>query len=87
MYNPFGDKEADYCLNALAELRNAGINSELYPDSAKMKKQMNYANNKGVKFVILIGENEMNSGLLSVKNMQEGDQYTISVQEFIKQQL
>jgi len=52
-----------------------------------MKKQMNYANNKGVKFVILIGENEMNSGLLSVKNMQEGDQYTISVQEFIKQQL
>ena len=52
-----------------------------------MKKQMNYANNKGVKFVILIGENEMNSGLLSVKNMQKRDQYTISVQEFIKQQL
>ena len=48
---------------------------------------MNYANNKGVKFVILIGEDEMKSGLLSVKNMQVGDQYTISVQEFIKQQL
>ena len=71
----------------MKKLRENGINTELYPNPDKMKKQMNYANNKGVKFVILIGENEMNSGLLSVKNMQEGDQYTISVQEFIKQQL
>ncbi len=87
MFVNFGDKEAQFCLPILKKLRENGINTELYPNPDKMKKQMNYANNKGVKFVILIGENEMNSGLLSVKNMQEGDQYTISVQEFIKQQL
>ena len=49
----FGDKEADYCLNVLSELRKAGINSELYPDSAKMKKQMNYANKKSIPYVVL----------------------------------
>ena len=46
----FGEKEADYCLNVLSELRKAGINSELYPDSAKMKKQMNYANKKNIPY-------------------------------------
>ena len=59
-----------------AELRKAGINSELYPDSAKMKKQMNYANKKSIPYVVLIGEDEMNSGLLKVKNMKDGLQST-----------
>ena len=80
----FGDKEADYCLNTLAELRKAGINSELYPDSAKMKKQMNYANKKNIPYVVLVGEDEMNSGLLSVKNMKDGSQSYFNLADFIE---
>ena len=80
----FGDKEADYCLNVLSELRKAGINSELYPDSAKMKKQMNYANKKSIPYVVLIGEDEMNSGLLKVKNMKDGLQSNFNLADFIK---
>ena len=80
----FGDKEADYCLNVLTELRKAGINSELYPDSAKMKKQMNYANKKSIPYVVLIGEDEMNSGLLKVKNMKDGLQSNFNLADFIK---
>ena len=80
----FGDKEADYCLKVLSDLRKAGINSELYPDSAKMKKQMNYANKKSIPYVILLGEDEMNSGLLSVKNMKDGSQSNFNLADFIK---
>lgn len=80
----FGDKEANYCLNVLSELRKAGINSELYPDSAKMKKQMNYANKKSIPYVVLIGEDEMNSGLLKVKNMKDGLQSNFNLADFIK---
>jgi len=80
----FGDKEADYCLYVLSELRKAGINSELYPDSAKMKKQMNYANKKSIPYVVLIGEDEMNSGLLKVKNMKDGLQSNFNLTDFIK---
>ena len=80
----FGDKEADYCLNVLSEFRKAGINSELYPDSAKMKKQMNYANKKSIPYVVLIGEDEMNSGLLKVKNMKDGLQSNFNLADFIK---
>ena len=80
----FGDKEADYCLKVLSELRKAGINSELYPDSAKMKKQMNYANKKSIPYVVLLGEDEMNSGLLSVKNMKDGSQSNFNLADFIK---
>lgn len=80
----FGDKEADYCLNALTELRKAGINSELYPDSAKMKKQMNYANKKSIPYVVLVGEDEMNSGLLTVKNMKDGLQSNLNLADLIK---
>lgn len=80
----FGDKEADYCLNVLSELRKAGINSELYPDSAKMKKQMNYANKKSIPYVVLVGEDEMNTGLLTVKNMKDGIQSHLSLLDLIK---
>jgi histidyl-tRNA synthetase len=80
----FGEQEADYCLKALRDLRKAGINSELYPDPAKMKKQMNYANKKGIPYVVLVGEDEMNSGLLTVKNMNDGSQSNITVVDLIK---
>jgi histidyl-tRNA synthetase len=80
----FGENEANYCLKALRDLRKAGINSELYPDAAKMKKQMTYANKKGIPFVVLVGEDEMNSGLLTVKNMNDGTQFNVSVVDLIK---
>jgi histidyl-tRNA synthetase len=77
----FGDKEAAYCLNLLYQLRDAGIRTELYPDAAKMKKQMKYANDKQIPFVVMVGEDEMNSGQLTLKNMGSGEQSKISVQE------
>jgi len=77
----FGDKEAAYCLNLLYQLRAAGIRTELYPDAAKMKKQMKYANDKQIPFVVMVGEDEMNSGQLTLKNMGSGEQSKISVQE------
>ena len=80
----FGDAEADYCLKALRDLRKAGINSELYPDAAKMKKQMNYANKKGIPYVVLVGEDEMNSGLLTVKNMNDGTQENVTLVDLVK---
>ena len=79
----FGETEADYCLNALQYLRKNGVNSELYPDAAKMKKQMNYANKKGIPFVVLVGEDEMSSGLLTVKNMTDGTQSTMKLEDLV----
>lgn len=80
----FGEQEADYCLGCLSELRKNGINSELYPDASKMKKQMNYANKKGIPYVVLVGEDEMNSGQLTVKNMNEGTQELLSLESLIE---
>ena len=80
----FGATEADYCLKALRYLRKSGINSELYPDAAKMKKQMNYADKKGIPYVVLVGEDEMKSGLLTVKNMNDGTQENVSLVDLIK---
>ncbi len=60
-----------------------GINSELYPDAVKLKKQMNYANAKGIRYVIMIGEDEVKSGLISVKDMQSGEQQKLTVDNFI----
>ena len=79
----FGEIEANYCLKALQFLRKQGVNSELYPETAKMKKQMNYANKKGIPFVVLVGEDEMSSGLLTVKNMTDGTQSTMKLEDLV----
>lgn len=80
----FGDKEQKYCLGLVNQLRKSGINAELFPDSSKLKKQMNYANNKNIPFVALIGENEIANNTLSIKNMKEGTQLNYnSIEEFI----
>ena len=68
------------CLN---ETRAAGINSEIYPDATKLKKQMDYANKRGVPYVCLIGSDEMDSGLLSLKNMGTGEQEKVSIADII----
>ena len=80
----FGDKETAYCLPAVAKARAAGICTEIFPDSSKMKKQMSYANAKQVPFVALAGENEMAEGKLTLKNMLTGDQQLVTVDELIK---
>jgi histidyl-tRNA synthetase len=80
----FGQKEALYCLKLLTKLRKEGISSELYPESAKMKKQMSYADDKKIPFVILVGDEEMNTGILTLKNMKSGEQFKLTIAECIE---
>ena len=79
----FGDKEAAYCLPVLSQARDAGIRAEIYPDSTKMKKQMSYANDKNIPFVAIVGENEMNEGKLTLKNMTTGEQSLVTPEELL----
>lgn len=79
----FGEREAEKALELVKELRNRNIRSEVYPDASKMKKQMQYADKKAVKFVVIIGEEELNSGKVTLKNMQSGEQSTLSIEELI----
>lgn len=79
----FGEKETEYCLPILSELRAAGIRAEIYPDAAKMKKQMQYANVKSVPYVALVGENEMNAGMVTLKNMTTGEQQMVPAADLI----
>lgn len=79
----FGEKETAYCLPFVAQARAAGIRTEIFPDAAKMKKQMSYANAKAIPFVALAGENEMSHGKLTLKNMQTGEQALVTPEELI----
>ena len=79
----FGETESDYCLPIASQVRAAGISVELYPDCAKMKKQMAYANAKGIPFVLLAGESEISQGKVTLKNMLTGDQQLVSAEELI----
>ena len=79
----FGEQETAYCLPAVAKAREAGIRTEIYPDSSKMKKQMSYANAKQIPFVALAGENEIAAGKLTLKNMLTGEQQLLTVEELI----
>ena len=73
----FGDAEALSCLKLASELRAEGYSSEVYPDGAKMPKQMKYANAKGFQFVVMIGSDELKDGKATVKNMFTGDQFAV----------
>ncbi|AHW60742.1 histidyl-tRNA synthetase [Draconibacterium orientale] len=79
----FGEKEEAYCLPVLAQLRKNGINAEIFPESAKMKKQMTYANRKEIAYVILAGDNEMAAQKFTLKNMETGEQQLVDTQELI----
>ncbi|WP_452600290.1 histidine--tRNA ligase [Pontimicrobium sp. MEBiC01747] len=79
----FGDKEALFSLKAVKALREAGVNAELYPDAAKMKKQMNYANKREIPFVVLVGEQEMNANVYTLKNMNLGEQSKVTLEDLI----
>ncbi|RXP63560.1 histidine--tRNA ligase [Lutibacter sp. HS1-25] len=80
----FGEAEASYCMKALSELRKLNIKSELYPEAAKMKKQMNYANKREIPFVVLVGSSEIENNKFTLKNMQSGDQQECSLKELLK---
>ena len=79
----FGQAEAVQSAKYIAQLRQQGISAELYPDSTKMKKQMNYANDNKIPFVAIIGETELQDGTIAVKNMNSGEQKTMSINELI----
>ncbi|MBO4443968.1 MAG: histidine--tRNA ligase [Bacteroidaceae bacterium] len=81
----FGSREAAYCLPLVAQLRNAGIATELYPDAAKMKKQMSFANDHHIPFVVIVGETEMQEGRLTLKDMTSGEQQQLTAEELIAQ--
>ena len=83
MFVNFGENEAAYCLPLLTKAREAGIRAELYPDAAKMKKQMGYANDKKIPFVAIVGENEMNEGKVMLKNMESGEQQLVDIVQLI----
>jgi histidyl-tRNA synthetase len=82
LFANFGEKEGLFCLSLLSELYNEGIAAELYPDaSAKLKKQLAYADSRHIQYVVLAGENEISEGLLSIKNMVTGEQVKVSPKE------
>ncbi len=81
----FGKKEQNYCLSIAKELREQGVQCEIYPESAKIRKQMQYADKNNIPFVLIVGEEEMKSGKLSLKNMKTGSQVAVSKKEIAEQ--
>jgi histidyl-tRNA synthetase len=79
----FGEKETAYCLPIIAQVRQAGIRAEIYPDGAKMKKQMSYANAKQIPYVVLAGDNEIAAQKVTLKNMETGEQQLVTPEELI----
>lgn len=79
----FGEKETAYCLPFIAEIRKSGIRAEIFPDKAKMKRQMNYANAKNIPYVVFAGEDEIEKGKLMLKDMQSGEQKLVTAKEMI----
>ncbi len=81
----FGEREMAYILPIANKCRKAGIRTEIYPDAAKMKKQMSYANGRNIPFVVLAGDNEMAEGKITLKNMATGEQKLLTPEELIKE--
>jgi histidyl-tRNA synthetase len=80
----FGEQETRYCLPIINKVRAQGVRAEMYPDAAKMKKQMSYANAKAIPFVALAGETEMAEGKITLKNMTTGEQSLVTPDELLK---
>jgi histidyl-tRNA synthetase len=83
LFANFGENEAAYCMRLSKQLRLKGVDCEVYPSALKMQKQFKYADNRKVKFVALIGDNEMKQGILQVKNMETGEQQTMTEAELL----
>jgi histidyl-tRNA synthetase len=84
MFVNFGEAEAAASMKMMKEMRNAGVAVEVYPDASKMKKQMAYANTAGVPFVAMVGESEMAEGKMALKNMESGEQLTVTAAEAVE---
>jgi histidyl-tRNA synthetase len=84
LFTNFGEKESVYCLPLVQKLRKAGISAELFPGNGKMNKQMNYANTRKIPFVAIIGEDEMQQGIISLKDMVSGEQLKVSFEELMQ---
>lgn len=83
MFVNFGEKEQDFCLPILKQMRENNIACEIYPSKAKMQKQMKYANDKNVPFVVIVGEKEMEDGEVQLKNMETGEQSLLTPNELV----
>jgi len=83
LFANFGEKEVEKCLDLANDLRRKGVDCEIYPSASKLQKQMKYANDRGVKFTVLIGENELNNNTLVLKNMDSGEQVSIKFEDLV----
>jgi histidyl-tRNA synthetase len=83
MFAHYDDANQSYAFEALGKLRAAGIPAELYPDNAKFQKQIKYANDKGISYVAIVGDNEMKNETFMLKNMETGEQEEMSIQALI----
>jgi histidyl-tRNA synthetase len=84
MFVNFGEKETAYLLPLIAKVRAAGVRTEIYPESVKMKKQMGYADTKNIPFVALVGDSEMTEGKINLKNMITGEQELLTIEQLIE---
>lgn len=83
MFTNFGEEECKTSLKHIMQMRKSGISAEIYPEAAKMKKQMGYANMKQIPYVAMVGESEMANGTIALKNMSTGEQKEVSIDEAI----
>ncbi|NMB70598.1 MAG: histidine--tRNA ligase, partial [Bacteroidales bacterium] len=83
LFANFGGNEVQTALEYVRKLRSAGISSEIYPDNVKLKKQLEYANRKNISYVVLAGEEELQEGIVTLKNMITGEQKKLAAEELI----
>jgi histidyl-tRNA synthetase len=79
-----GEAEAEASMRIMGALRNNGIAAEIYPESAKMKKQMEYANRRGIPYVVIIGSEELGEGIATIKDMRTGEQAKVRFEEVVE---
>lgn len=80
----FGLREAEFCISLISKLRARGISAEIYPESSKLKKQLAYANSNGIPYVVIVGEDEINSSFVTLRNMTSGTQQKLTTEEFFE---
>lgn len=84
LFMNFGNEEAKYALKAIQKLREAGVKAELYPDQAKMAKQFQFAEKKGINYAVIVGETEMQQNIFALKNLNSGEQQNVTLEELIQ---
>jgi len=84
LFMNFGENEALYALKAIKQLREAGVAAEIYPEAAKMKKQMNYANKRQIPYIVMAGAEEIEGSIYTLKNMTTGDQQKLDIKDLLK---